>query len=82
MSANSQRHHNLKGGEYRYIFKEYQVIKLFIFHLLLIATSIPATETKLPTLTVYTYSVFIADGGPGAAIKKALKLSAIVNLNG
>lgn len=74
MSANSQRHHNLKGEGYRYIFKEYQVIKLFIFHLLLIATSISATEKKLPTLTVYTYSAFIADGGPGAAIKKSFEI--------
>ncbi|EGY29037.1 hypothetical protein Rin_00010100 [Candidatus Regiella insecticola 5.15] len=38
------------------------MIKLFIFHLLLVTISISATETKLPTLTVYTYNAFIATG--------------------
>ena len=40
---------------------------------LLAAIAFPAAAAERPTLTVYTYSSFTADWGPGPAIKKAFE---------
>ncbi len=40
---------------------------------LLAGIAFPAAAAERPTLTVYTYSSFTADWGPGPAIKKAFE---------
>lgn len=62
-----------------FILKECKVFKRLIPCLFLLSAAAVAADK--PTLTVYTYDSFAADWGPGPAIKKPLKLSAIANLN-
>ncbi len=47
--------------------------RTFAITVLLAGLAFPATAAEKPTLTVYTYSSFTADWGPGPAIKKAFE---------
>ncbi|MCH9020040.1 MAG: thiamine ABC transporter substrate binding subunit [Proteobacteria bacterium] len=48
---------------------------------LLAAIAFPAAAAERPTLTVYTYSSFTADWGPGPAIKKAFEAECACTLD-
>ncbi len=47
--------------------------RLLVIGALLAGLAVPATAAERPTLTVYTYSSFTAEWGPGPAIKKAFE---------
>ncbi len=52
---------------------EEAMTQLLAITVLLAGLAFPATAAEKPTLTVYTYSSFTAEWGPGPAIKKAFE---------
>ncbi|MEH0094050.1 thiamine ABC transporter substrate binding subunit [Vibrio metschnikovii] len=60
---------------------QYSIIALTSLFCSSLALAAPPTTTDKPTLTVYTYSSFIADWGPGPVIKKAFEAECNCQLN-